>query len=257
MNTDLNTVNASTGGVVDPNQQPIQQMPGVAAQGVNGVTEGVANPSDVTSQPQTPDVNASFAALRREKEAFQQQADLANQLIAKLYGPDGITDVNGLNAALTQAEQQALLEQQTQQAQQDPSFLIQKVNELNSKIEMMEEEKKSVERDRIIDQMKQQVQEVMQKAKDEGFPITEEDLLNTAQEKKMSNFHDVYKLLKPDMSVKEYNDKIISDYINGVKSGQIPVEGGGSTPSTVVQTPKSWEDAMNGTKAIFRANKMK
>jgi alanyl-tRNA synthetase len=238
----LNPVNAETQGVVDPNQT--QVVPPSA----NGVNEEVANPQNTTQQP---DVNASFAALRREKEALQQQTDLANQLIAKLYGSDGITDVNALNSALTQAEQQAQVEQQAQQLQANPA-LIQELNSLKSEIDMMKQEKQSAERDRAIKDMKNQMQEVLKMAQSEGMSITEDQLLSAAQEKNMNNFHDVYKLIKPDTNSQEYKDKIIADYINSLKNGQIPVEGGGNTPSTVVSTPKSWDDARKGAMELLR-----
>lgn len=249
MNIDeLNGVNAPQVGVVD------QQNP--VAQNVSGQTEGVVNPQATEQQPtqQAPDVNASFAALRREKEAAQAQIDMANQLIAKLYGTDGITNVEQLQTALTQAEQQAQVEQQAQQMNANPA-LIQELNSLKSEIDMMKQEKQSAERDRAIAEMKNQMQEVLKVAQSEGMNITEDQLLTAAQEKNMNNFHDVYKLIKPDVNSEEYKNKIIADYINGLKSGQIPVEGGGSTPSTVVQTPKTWDDAKNGAIAMLRGQK--
>lgn len=249
MNIDeLNTVNAVQGGVVD------QQQPAIP--NVSGQTGEVVNPQ-VAEQPmqQAPDVNATFAQMRREKEAAQAQIDMANQLIAKLYGNDGITNVEQLNTALSQAEQQAQVEQQAQQMQANPA-LIQELNSLKSEIDMMKQEKQSAERDRAIADMKNQMQEVLKMAQSEGMSITEDQLLSAAQEKNMNNFHDVYKLIKPDTNSQEYKDKIIADYINSLKSGQIPVEGGGSTPSTVVSTPKSWEDARKGAMDMLRG-KMK
>lgn len=238
---DLNAVNAAQGGVVDQ-QNPVAP----------NASEGVVNPQATEQQPgQAPDVNASFAALRREKEMAQAQADMANQLIAKLYGTDGITNVEQLQTALTQAEQQAQVEQQAQQMQANPA-LIQELNSLKSEIDMMKQEKQTVERDRAIKEMKNQMQEVLKMAQTEGMNITEDDLLNAAQEKNMNNFHDVYKLIKPDTNSEEYKNKIIADYINGIKSGQIPVEGGGNAPSTVVQTPKTWDDAKKGAMELLR-----
>ena len=240
----LNPVNAVPAGVVDQ-QQPVDPN----AQGQMGE---VVNPQS-TEQPmqQAPDVNATFAQMRREKEAAQAQIDMANQLIAKLYGNDGITNVEQLGTALTQAEQQAQVEQQAQQMQANPA-LIQELNSLKSEIDMMKQEKQSAERDRAIKDMKNQMQEVLKMAQSEGMNITEDQLLSAAQEKNMNNFHDVYKLIKPDTNSQEYKDKIIADYINSLKSGQIPVEGGGNTPSTVMQTPKTMEDARNGAIAMLR-----
>lgn len=241
----LNSVNAPQAGVVDQ-QQPV-------APNAQGQMGEVVNPQ-ATEQPmqqQAPDVNASFAALRREKEMAQAQADMANQLIAKLYGTDGITNVEQLNSALTQAEQQAQVEQQAQQMQANPA-LIQELNSLKSEIDMMKQEKQSAERDRAIADMKSQMQEVLKMAQTEGMQITEDQLLTAAQEKNMNNFHDVYKLIKPETNSQEYKDKIIADYINGIKSGQIPVEGGGNTPSVLPQTPKTMDDARNGAIAMLR-----
>lgn len=243
---ELNAVNAAQPGVVDQQNS--------VAPNVSGEMGEVVNPQ-ATEQPmqQAPDVNASFAALRREKEMAQAQADMANQLIAKLYGTDGITNVEQLQTALTEAEKQAQVEQQAQQMQANPA-LIQELNTLKSEIDMMKQEKQSAERDRAIKEMKNQMQEVLKMAQTEGMNITEDDLLNAAQEKNMNNFHDVYKLIKPDVNSEEYKNKIIADYINSIKSGQIPVEGGGNTPSTVTQTPKSWDDAKKGAIAMLRGN---
>jgi alanyl-tRNA synthetase len=201
---------------------------------------------------QAPDVNATFAQMRREKEMAQAQIDMANQLIAKLYGTDGITNVEQLQTALTQAEQQAQVEQQAQQMQANPA-LIQELNTLKSEIDMMKQEKQTAERDRAIADMKKQMQEVLEVAKGEGMDINEDQLLTAAQEKNMNNFHDVYKLIKPDVNSEEYKNKIIADYINSIKSGQIPVEGGGNTPSVLPQTPKTMDDARNGAIAMLRS----
>lgn len=241
---DLNAVNAAQVGVVD--------QPQTVAPNASGEMGDVVNPQTTAQQPgQAPDVNSSFAALRREKEAAQAQIDMANQLIAKLYGTDGITNVEQLQNALTQAEQQAQIEQQAQSMQANPA-LIQELNTLKSEIDMMKQEKQTAERDRAIADMKKQMQEVLEIAKGEGMDINEDQLLTAAQEKNMNNFHDVYKLIKPDVNSEEYKNKIIQDYINGIKSGQIPVEGGGNTPSTVVQTPKTFEDAKKGAMAMLR-----
>lgn len=241
---ELNGVNAPQPEVV------AQQNPAIPNE--SGQTGEVVNPQVAEQQPgQAPDVNASFAALRREKEMAEAQINMANQLIAKLYGTDGITNVEQLQTALTQAEQQAQVEQQAQQMNANPA-LIQELNSLKSEIDMMKQEKKTVERDRAIQEMKNQMQEVLKVAQAEGMNITEDQLLTAAQEKNMNNFHDVYKLIKPDVNSEEYKNKIIADYINGIKNGQIPVEGGGNTPSTVVQTPKSWDDAKKGAIAMLR-----
>lgn len=230
-----NPVNAVPVGVVDQ-QSPIVN-PNVSAELVNPQTMGM----------QQPDVNAAFAQLRREKEALQAQTDLANQLIAKVHGQDGINNVQDFQNAVLMAEQQA----QAEQMQVNPA-LIQKLTMLEDKIQNMEQEKQTSERDRTIQQMKTQMQEVLAKAQAEGMNVTEDQLLNAAQEKNMNNFHDVYKLIKPETNSEEYKNKIIADYINGLKTGQIPVEGGGNTPSTVVSTPKSWQDAKNGAMAMLR-----
>jgi hypothetical protein len=242
---ELNAVNAAQGGVVDQ-QQPV-------APNVSGEMGEVVNPQ-ATGQPmqQAPDVNATFAQMRREKEMAQAQIDMANQLIAKLYGTDGITNVEQLQTALTQAEQQAQVEQQAQQMQANPA-LIQELNTLKSEIDMMKQEKQTAERDRAIADMKKQMQEVLEVAKGEGMDINEDQLLTAAQEKNMNNFHDVYKLIKPDVNSEEYKNKIIADYINSIKSGQIPVEGGGNTPSVLPQTPKTMDDARNGAIAMLRS----
>lgn len=241
---ELNGVNAPQPEVV------AQQNPAIP--NVSDQTGEVVNPQ-VAEQPQqqAPDVNATFAQMRREKEAAQAQIDMANQLIAKLYGTDGITNVEQLQNALTQAEQQAQIEQQAQSMQANPA-LIQELNSLKSEIDMMKQEKQTAERDRAIADMKKQMQEVLEIAKGEGMDINEDQLLTAAQEKNMNNFHDVYKLIKPDVNSEEYKNKIIADYINGLKSGQIPVEGGGNAPSTVVQTPKTWDDAKKGAMAMLR-----
>lgn len=80
--------------------------------------------TDVTIPTQDAQTNAAFAEMRRKAESAEQQVSKANQMIAKLYGEQGIQDLSALEKALQ--EQEATAERQRYvDAGMDPDLLNQ------------------------------------------------------------------------------------------------------------------------------------
>lgn len=125
----------ATGEVATPTDAGAEEQTGDAGEGDTGgatdTQEGDAGPADQQSETpkQTPEQDRAFAEMRRQAEAAQRRAQLADQLIAQQYGQShGIYTVEQYYEALRQ-QQEAEQRQQYLEQGVDPDLVNQLVSQ--------------------------------------------------------------------------------------------------------------------------------
>lgn len=248
------TVNAEPVVNVEPQQTEQITQP----ESVNGE---VATPQE--SKPvQSAEENAKYAAIRREAEAnAKSEAQKAiDSEYDRLYGAEyGIHSKADYDNYVTELQRQQEIQQQATKYNADPelmAYIKSLEDRVNTSENNLKQQQEAADREVFDKQLQSQVSEVLDLAKKEGIDITEEQLLQAAVDNNLADMKKVYKLIKPDVDMETLKQNAIKDYIEKLKSGNVPIEASGAAPSVVTETPKSFEDARKGAAAMLKASKI-
>lgn len=246
--------NADAGNVAAPE--------GVAAPTIEGSVEPATPnepatniPAEPTSEPDVTTTKAFSDRLNKMVSEHEKSLwDKVNPVIAKLGGtrPDGqpIQTFEDLQAAL---EAQAM--QEEAQKQNVPVEVLSRLTQAEKDAQSTREELQQLKREKEI------AQEAVDLSKDEKwgdfFKAHETEIRNVADKVKCDLGTAkllVYDKVGPSkVDEKAIGDKAIQEFLDKKRTLNKPIEGGGATPVTVVQTPKTYAEAMEGSRAFLRS----
>lgn len=204
-----------------------------------------------------PDVEKAFAArLHQERQKISQEVEgkAKDTVIAEM----GMT-WNGKPITTYAEYQKAIAEQKTKQEASkvniDPAVYNRLVEAEQTSKQAMEKLSK-FEQKEVLDKQAKELSEdkrwgkFFSQNKDEIFKKAEEANcdLNIA---KLLVLNEKYE--EPDFG--KLKTDAVKEYIDGLKKGNKPIEGPGTTPVTVPGTPKSFEEARKGALEMLRASK--
>lgn len=257
------SVNAEPVGNVEPqqtNNEPINNNPDSEPVQTNNVEP--VEPQQETKPVQSAEENARYAAIRRDAEAKAnaEAQKLIDAEYDRLYGAQyGIHSKADYDQYVAYMQRQQQVQQEAEKYNANPELMAY-IKGLEDKVNYMEnmtkEQQEAAEREAFQKDIKSQVTEVLETAKKDGVEITEEQLLNAAIDNGLVDMKKVYKLIKPEVDMETLKQNAIKEYIDKLKSGQVPVEASGASPAVVTETPKSFEDARKGAAAMLRASKI-
>ena len=242
---------ADNTGAVDVAASEVPATPETTA---STETTTIETPNIVT-EPQETETQA-FSKRLKEKTSETEKAlfDKVNATIAKLGGvtPEG-------NPIQTYEDLQRTLDFQEMQAeaarQNVPVEILERLTQAEQKAAELEGKYSETQRKEAM--AKEAEALAADPAWGEFYKANEAEIKAVAENAKCDL--GVAKLLVYDKSGPAKVDeaaiaqKAIQDYINGKQTSYKPVEGSGATPAQVVSSPKTYAEAREGSKAVFRA----
>lgn len=233
---------------------------------IDAAPEGTATPIDTASTetttietpvdaPQETDTQA-FAHRLKEKTAEAEQAafDKVNAVIAKLGGvtPEGtpIETFEDLQRTLDYQEMQAKAAEQNVPVELYSRLTQAEQDALEAKNMLSEYQRK--------DTLAKEAETLTTDPKWGTFYKAHEADIKAAADQFKCDLGTA-KLIVYDKFGPEQVDeaaianKAIQEFVEGKRTSYKPVEGSGATPTQVVATPKTYAEAREGSKAIFRA----
>jgi len=230
---------------------------------VNTSTESV-NEETTTSQEkdgkpvQTPEENAAYANIRRESQAQakQEAQKTIDNEYSRLYGEShGIHSQVEFETALAQQEEQQRIQDESEKYNASPE-LIERLQKAEEKLNGYESEKQARTQEENVKAIDTEVEGILAIAKTDGVDITKEQLVKFALDEGIMDLKKAYKLFKPEVDSKTLKENAIKEYIEGRRTGKIPVEGSGNTPVGATESPKNMNDALKGAREMLRASKL-
>ena len=228
---------------------------GTATPETTASTETTTTPENIVTEPQETETQA-FARRLKEKtsEVEKASADRFNRLVSKLGGvtPEGnpIQTVEELERTLEYQEMQAEAAKQNVPVEILSRLTQAEKDALETKDRLSQYERKEA--------IAKEAETLSADPKWGEFYKANEAEIKAVADKAGCDLGTA-KLIVYDKSGPTKVDeaaiasKAIQDYINGKQTAYKPVEGSGATPTQVVSTPKTWEDARNGSRAILRS----
>lgn len=239
---------AGTGGNEPGAANPVAEPSGGAATDpAPGATEEPAAPQ-AGQKVQSPEDNAKFAAIRRETE--QKAMDKVVSEMGMEWNGKPIKTYAEYQSALT--ERQAI--EDAQKHNIDP--------EVYTKIQTLESKVNQYERKDVLSQQEQKlmndptVKDLYGQFKDQTKQLADTygvDLETAFSLVLRENIGSIVNQNKVD--VEGLKKQAVQDYIEQIRTGRTPTEGGGSSPVIVTDTPKTLEDARKGALAMLRAQR--
>ena len=252
----VNDVNASTEESVTPQESTAD---------VDSPEDTQSEPSQEVAEPekkvQTPEENSAYKEMRLKLEAMEAEKAQAKRdaiyakkypdlditsedELAALYGEQGIMtydDLDNYYATLSKAEEY-----------ETSPKLLKEVEEMKAKLNMLEQEKRSI----IENQELESVKKEMQEKYGDIFTENEKDIMALAERMNMKNasgikasmatvIADKFPQYQKQMAeqLAKAKEEAIKEFIEKKKS-EAPVEGTGTAPGTVGTKPKdSWATA--------------
>lgn len=263
----INPVDAGQGGDVDAN---LETNVDTANNDPDGGSDPINNDSQSNVKPvQDKETNHAFAEMRRareqaEKIAQQKEKDWnisktygaewgihSEADIANMYGQShGITTFEQFEQALKmQAEAERMnvdpaLYTEVQQSKQQAKEALEKLSKYERR-EMLEQQAQEIEKDTKWGSFfSSNKDEIMKYANDYNVDLQTAKLLVLEQKYEQPN-------------VEEIKQQAVKEYIEKVKSGNVPVEGSGNTTIVAPSKPKTWEEARKQAMSLFQTNKQK
>jgi hypothetical protein len=213
------------------------------------------------------------------------QLQIADQLIAEIFGPSGINSLEELaisymeymetpgNVIEDPEEAEPEVESEPEVVAEDPQAELQEqeevpqynndpqlekeLEEAKQALEQVSKAKTEEEQARFIAELKKEVQDVLELAKNDGVDVTEDQLLDAIGTHPTLAVKDIYKLIKPEPDLADLEAKAIEQFINDKKNNKAqPVEGSSSTTTVVIEKPKSIKDAGKNALELLKKKKM-
>jgi len=242
---DLNVLNGTQEGVVDSPQEQVLNTE-------SETTGEVANSTVETKPVQSQEQNAIYANIRRESEANAQKK--IDTHYENLYGEShDIHSEAEYNNAVKAQEEAEKVQAESEKYNASPE-LIERLQKAEEKLNGYESEKQAREREESVNTIDKEADGILELAKSEGIEITKQQLMQCAVDEGLTDLKKAYKLLKPDVDTKTLKENAIKEYIEGRRTGKIPVEGSGNTPVVTNEAPKTFADARKGALEMLRAS---
>lgn len=246
---------ASAGAVAEPQGQGIEPSGAAASpepQGSAGQPSQEPGASGAVAEPDK--VEKAFAArLAAEKAKIEGQFKPYLSVIEEAAKEFGFNSVDEYLKAYENAKTNKAIQKEADKYQASPE-LIKRIQDAEAKLAAYEQEKQQMSQKQWEAKVKADILSVVESAKKEGVTLTEEQILGAMVEENIADPSKVYKLrFKPETNVEELKQKAIAEYIENIKNGRAPVEGGGASPVVVSQSPKTFEDARKGAFEMLRA----
>jgi len=207
---------------------------------------------EVKKVPQDHETNEAFKTMRKQLEQYDKWA-------AEKFKDFGVSNMKDYMAKVeeqkAEAEMQDLVDNQGLDEAAAKKIVDSQREAANLKQEnaLLKQQLDARAEQEINSEIDTQLKTVMEKAKNDGIEVTEEQLLKTASENHLDDLNKAYKLLQPEVN-KGYKDKIIKEYIASLKKGQKPIEGSAGTTVISEQKPepKTFADAFNNSKEMLK-----
>jgi hypothetical protein len=235
---ELNTVDAVAEGVVDlqADSQNIQQAEN--SETSTSTETSSEKTSEVAEPKQTKEENKAFAEMRREIEKLRKDAE-----IAKNYGDQGIYNSEDYD--------KAVLRSQAEEAGINP--------EVYEKFITMEKELNDFRLEKELLTQAETLQkdpikgEFYSKWKDDIHQNSKQFNVDLETSFLLTLGNKLGELKTP--NTEELKKQAIKEYIEEVRGNSKPVETGGTAPTTVTSSPKSFEEARKSAMAFMRGQK--
>jgi len=245
MDENLNVLNETQEGVVDSPQEQVLNTESEA-------TGEVANSTVETKPVQSQEQNRIYANIRKESEANAQKK--IDTHYENLYGEShGIHNEAEYNNAVKAQEEAEKVQAESEKYNASPE-LIERLQKAEEKLNGYESEKQAREREESVNTIDKEADGILELAKSEGIEITKQQLMQCVVDEGLTDLKKAYKLLKPDVDTKTLKENAIKEYIEGRRTGKIPVEGSGNTPVVTNEAPKTFADARKGALEMLRAS---
>lgn len=194
--------------------------------------------------------------LKAEAEAKAEAQRVIDAEYDRLYGEQyGIHSKADYDKAVADYQEQQRLQAEAERTGASPE-LLKEIEELKAFKNETLAEKQRREQEEQVKSVEKEANELVTKAKEEGFEITVQQLAECVKKSGVVNLADAYKILKADVDIKSIKENAIKEYIEARKSGKIPVEGSGTTPIVASEPPKDFNSAKEGALAMLRASKL-
>lgn len=236
--------------------EPIETTEPIVETPIEGENVEVTEPQveePVETPIQDDKANRAFAELRRQAQQYEKELKSRDEWVSKTFGQHGINTWSEYQQAM---EQQIKAQQEEELRQQgiDPQILN-KYLESNPELQYA---RQVIEQQKQQENFNRQAQELFNAYPNLNPKDIPDEVLKMQQEKGLSllDAYEKHEFQKfKSMDLEKLKKDAVQEYIKKVKQGNLPVEGGGSSPVIQSEPPKTFDEARKQALEFLKNNK--